>query len=69
MTELLGRSEYVTSSVVIPAVSYLRVQVAFSDNDLGFIAPLKVTLINDLTERMSNWPRIEKYENSTALYP
>lgn len=70
ITELLGGQKYVTGSVVIPAVAHLKRLMTISDDtEPGFISRFKAMLVNDLTERISDWNLYEKYEEATALDP
>lgn len=69
VTELLGGSKYVTSSVVLPAFKYLKSKMVIDEDEPGYISRFKAMLVDDLKNRMSSWPYINIYRIATALDP
>lgn len=67
--DFLGGSKYVTASVVLPAITHLRVSLKITDTDPGYVTRFKTALLDDLTERVNAWPKIEMYQEATALDP
>lgn len=69
ISDLLGGSKYVTGSVVLPAVTHLKLSLRCSDVDPGYIARFKRTLVEDLMARINDWCNLKTYQEATALDP
>ena len=67
-TEILGGEHYVSCSVVLPTVAYLRRFMVVSDDDPAFAVRFKTAFVNDLDARMENC-NMSWLTLSTALDP
>ncbi|XP_053179676.1 E3 SUMO-protein ligase ZBED1-like [Scomber japonicus] len=68
ITELLGGEKYVSSSVVLPALSHLYNAMQVSEDDPAYLAKFKEALMNDLDQRKDK-TNMEWLKVATALDP